>query len=199
MNKSGRPKQVRIPASCSTQLANLLGYLEGDGYLSETSLEVLFSHKELSLIDHYLSILEAEFELKRGQPRLDPGLHRYRFHRKALKDWLREIGVKSKIPHVIETEEQKRAWLRGFFTADGTVSTRGNPSIEGTHTQIMDACGDLLKELGLEVSRYTRPTRTMRAGYIASETRIIYVQTKSVALFKERIGFDLEEKQRRLT
>ena len=99
-----------------------------------------------------------------------------------------------------ESEENVSAFLRGLFTADGTVMIRsGKPIVRLTTTsyEIAKAVQNLLLRLGIAstIFRESKPNRYLNSNPTSYS---YHVYVKDWVLFKERVGFITDRKLERL-
>ena len=112
------------------------------------------------------------------------------------------LGTKKKIPEFIFKEEPENisAFLRGYFTGDGTVIIRrGRPIIRASTVDRELAYGimRLLLQIGVSASVYRGNTVNSYSGR-QSETINYYVTVNDCRKFAEKVGFLVERKTMRL-
>lgn len=109
---------------------------------------------------------------------------------------------KKKFPEFLLKEDEDKicAFVRGLFSADGTVMIRnGNPIIRFTNTNqdIINKIGKLLHYVGISHSHFSE---TKKNKYRGKESKTIskHVNIKDKIMFSKKIGFLLSRKQQRL-
>src|SRR6266542_4338605 len=154
---------LRIPEAPTIELGEFVGYLLGDGAVSVNArgtgrLILTVGDAEPDVETHLLQITDRLFGLHPvRQAKANDASANYFFNSTTLVNWLRTIGVEKpsarevRLPRIAFSAgpEFARGVLRGLFTADGTVSTEGYPSLSSTSKTLVEDVQQLLLALGV--------------------------------------------------
>ena len=110
---------------------------------------------------------------------------------------------KKSIPAFLFTEKQEAicSFLRGLFSADGSVLFRNKKPIikfTNTNTEIIKMTSRLLHLVGISHSTFSE-TRKNRYKGKESETISKHIYIKDALSFREKVGFVINRKQERLS
>ncbi|MFP3906287.1 MAG: LAGLIDADG family homing endonuclease, partial [Acidimicrobiales bacterium] len=154
---------VRMPRSMSTELAELVGYFMGDGSLHSRGLRLCVAADDFDVVDHLERLGKELFGIEaRTAPK--QGYTEVAFHSVRLVEWWEACGFAKHAPHeghsgkgysphipdaVLHSNDPEvyRAFLRGLFEADGTV-TAGYPSWTTANTNFATEVQSLMLALG---------------------------------------------------
>jgi len=193
----------------SRELYEFLGFFVGDGSLErdrygKTYYAYLSCGSEAGAIENRLllplrrqgKILNYHYKGLKGDIQLN-GLWLVR----SVERWVYGEGEK-RIPKFIfnETEQNICSFLRGLFSADGTVMMRRQRPIVRYSTISKDLAEDIRRLLwcvGVSTSIYM-DKRTNRYRDKDSGTHTFYVGVKTISKFAEKIGFLTVEKNERV-
>jgi ribonucleoside-diphosphate reductase alpha chain len=154
---------VRIPETATEELGEFIGYFLGDGAVSVNArgtgrLILTVCKAEPDVAAHLLKIGEHLFGLRPNpQTKPDDASTNYFFNSTTLVSWLKAIGVEKasalsvRLPEIVfqAGPEFARAVVRGLFTADGTVSREGYPSLCSTSQALIEDVQEILLALGV--------------------------------------------------
>jgi len=202
---------IRIPKSPTAELGEFIGFVLGDGAFSVNQrgtgrLILTVGHAEPEVADHLLEIAKVLFGLvpvRQSKP--DDASDNFYFNSTMLVSWLRMIGVEKtsalevRVPEIgfRSTPEFARGLLRGLFTADGTVSREGYPSLSSTSAALIQDVQQLLLALGVPSSVRVVSNRTGAFGRHPLY-RLRVITREGLRVFAEEIGFFSREKSSRL-
>lgn len=147
------------------RLWRLIGYILGDGTISERRRAVIISDKNKSFLEYYQNIY---FRLFGKMPNIisskSSNSYILLIYVLDFVRFLRELGLKEKspqkrVPQLLfsATEEEKLAFLAGFYDAEGN---------EGSDPRIFSSSFELLKDIqmlflffGIDAHLYKRPRK----------------------------------------
>ena len=202
---------IRIPEGPTRELGEFIGYLLGDGPLSVDArgtgrLILTVCQAERDVGEHLSRIGEQLFGLRSSrQQKPGDGSTSYIFASATLVAWLRAIGVETprsidvRLPDLAFTAgpDFARAILRGLFTADGTVTPEGYPSLVSASKGLIDDVQQLLLALGMPSG--VRMKRRGRGRFGQNPVYHLRVITgDGVRVFAEEIAFFASAKRERL-
>ncbi|HZT65286.1 MAG TPA: LAGLIDADG family homing endonuclease [Acidimicrobiales bacterium] len=168
---------LRVPRQMIAELAELVGYFMGDGSLHSRGLRFCVSHGDFDVVER-LERLGKEVLGLAAHVTAKQGYDEVRFDSVRLALWWEACGFakqtpseghtgKGYTPHVpaavlySNDRETYRAFLRGLFEADGTV-TSGYPTWSTTSLEFSHDVQSLLLALGYPT---TRKIDTVRTGW----------------------------------
>ena len=202
---------LRIPEAPSSELGEFVGYLLGDGAVSVNArgtgrLILTVGDAEPDVATHLLQITDRLFGLHPvRQAKANDASANYFFNSTTLVNWLRTIGVEKpsarevRLPRIAFSAgpEFARGVLRGLFTADGTVSVEGYPSLSSTSKTLVEDVQQLLLALGVPSCI---GTVEQRAGAFGQHPlyRLRIVTGAGLRVFAEEIGLFSAKKASRL-
>ncbi len=202
---------VRIPEAPTSELGEFVGYFLGDGAVSVNArgtgrLILTVSHAEPDVATHLLQLADRLFGLHPvRQVKANDASANYFFNSTTLVSWLRSIGVEKpsardvRLPRIAFSAgpEFAHGLLRGLFTADGTVSTEGDPSLSSTSKTLVEDVQQLLLALGIPSCI---GTLEQRAGAFGQHPlyRLRIVTGEGLRVFAEQIGLFSAKKASRL-
>ncbi|MBI4608208.1 MAG: hypothetical protein HY726_04275, partial [Candidatus Rokubacteria bacterium] len=201
---------IRIPDAPTGELGEFIGYFLGDGAVSVnkrgTGRVMTVSQVEPDVAHRLLELGERLFGLRPvRQTRPGDASENYFFNSTTLVAWLRAVGVEkrssldARLPELAfcAGPEFARGLLRGLFTADGTVSKDGYPSLSSTSKALVEDVQQLLLALGVPsgVSVVTR-----RRGAFGQHPlhRLRVITHDGLRVFAGEIGFFSAAKAARL-
>jgi stage V sporulation protein R len=186
---------IRLPSSVTRKLASFLGYLIGDGHISERKRTIGLTTGDEEQADRFVQLTEEIFGIP---PRKvwDKTKWRIEFTSANVKDFLKHLGLKTgfcarvkEVPEVILRSPKSVvvAFLRAYYDCDGCAGTGG--VILSTSSEAMSKTVQvLLLNFGILSTR-----RPLKDG-------CWHVQSLglSAARFLKEIGFGLKRKQESL-
>jgi stage V sporulation protein R len=187
---------VTIPASVDEDLAAVLGYLVGDGHISRVKRTLGLPTGDLEQAERFAKLVRSLFGV-RPVFRKDAGRWRVRFSSATVADFLNDgLGLthgpsarEKRIPAAIlqSPEPVVRAFLRAYFDCDGYAGKQG---------VILSTTSDSLAEqVQLLLLNYRILTRRRKQK---DGCWHVHAAGQSAARFAEKVGFNLERKQRAL-
>ena len=128
-----RRKAIRVPTMVDEQLAAFLGYLTGDGHISEVKRTIGLTTGDAQQADAFRLLVQELFGLTVHQ-RWDPNRWRLSFSSQDVCDFLKHLGMKTgvaarekTVPEVILRSPQPVvvAFLRALYDCDGYAGSAG--------------------------------------------------------------------------
>jgi peptide subunit release factor 1 (eRF1)/intein/homing endonuclease len=193
-----------LPTALSPQLAQILGYLEGDGSIERNRI-TLFEDR-LQVAKHYRLLLEqtlgvhTSFRERMRKTGFGNRVLETRGYGLAMVEFLRlnfpqacAKGAARRVPDRISSapNEIVSGFLRGLFDAEGSVSTRGI-SISMVNQKLIREVQLLLLRFGINTSVLYKQTKH------SPQYTVSFRERASLQAFLERIGFTSLEKTRKL-
>jgi stage V sporulation protein R len=189
-------RPLRVPTQVTPDLGAFLGYLVGDGHVSRVKRNVGLTTGDDEQAAAFLKLGRDLFGLTASMKR-DEGRWRVLLHSENLSDFLvQALGVtvgpsarEKAIPAaVLESPEPVvRAFLRAYFDCDGHAGKQG-VILSTSSTKLATQVQLVLLNYGVLSRRRVHQDGCWH----------VHVAGKSAAVFAERIGFNLERKQRAL-
>jgi stage V sporulation protein R len=186
---------IRVPRVVGEALASLLGYLIGDGNISEIKRTIGLTTGDDELADRYARLVRRVFGIQPAKKR-DGGRWRVQFSSKNVEEFLKHLGLQTgrcarrkDVPGAIlrSPKEVVAAFLRAYYDCDGYAGKSG--VILSTSSESMSKTVQLLLlNFGILSTR------------VPHKDGCWHVQTlgKSAVKFAEEIGFGLRRKQEAL-
>ena len=210
IGENGRTYSMNLPKEWSKELGLVLGWLTGDGWLSEkhNSMGFVFAPEDGEIKEVIKPILESYFDRKIVERKYDNGCVQLRSASKYVIEFFRKLGVTKdrSVPASLftATEEAVTGFLQGLFAADGTIGI-GNKSrnyirLNSSTLQLLKDLQLLLLNLGVRSSIYNRSTKpkefkyTNKKGelviYLTSGTNYeLNISKENVPRFIKKVGF----------
>ncbi len=196
--------QVTLPAEVSEQFGEFIGYLVGDGSFSWYNQAATTGRIILTVCDGQPEVVEwlvstcrQLFDLSpRPWKKPNDGSTNYYLNATTLATWLHQLGVKkrsaqsARVPPVVFRKGIKMAvgFLRGLFTADGTASQDGYPSLSSVSKGLLEDVQQLLLAVGIPSSVSVTTNRVGAFG--TNPLYRLHVKTLAgLEMFGRRIGF----------
>ena len=204
-------QKINIPKRATQELGEFIGYLVGDGAISINErgtgrLILSISDKEKDVADYILRIAKELFGVTiTSQKKKDDLSTNYFFNSTHLVKWLRHIGVcKPSAPEVYVPDIVFKAgrqfangFLRGLFSADGTVTKEGYPSLCTVSKILAEDLQQLLLSLGIPSS--ISVTRKRNNAFGKRPLYLIRIITQEgIERFTENVAFISKKKNKRL-
>jgi stage V sporulation protein R len=190
-----RPQPITIPQIVDEDLGAFLGYLIGDGHISDVKRTIGLTTGDEPQADHFARLVEKLFGLEPVK-KWDESKWRIRFSSRNAQRFLEHLGLKTgfcarekTVPDVILRSPKPvvAAFLRALYDCDGYGGKAGvilaTSSIEMSKTVQL-----LLLNFGIQSTR--RPHK--------DGCWHVHSAGKSAARFLDEIGFGLDRKQRSL-
>jgi stage V sporulation protein R len=196
LNTAGKRTQpIRIPQIVDEQFGLFLGYLVGDGHISEVKRTIGLTTGDEEQADRFVQLVWELFRLQ-TRKRWDPNRWRINFSSKDVEQFLKHLGLKTdvaarikEVPNVILRSPKPvvAAFLRALYDCDGYAGEAG--VILNTSSDSLSAMVQLiLLNFGILSTRRLQSDGCWR----------IQAQGRSAATFQEQIGFGLRRKQESL-
>lgn len=199
---------VRVPAHVDEELAAIMGYLLGDGWVRERRIGFVISLDESELEPLLFKLFQEVFDVTpaRRQPRF--GCYEYDVCRTPIARWL--VGLQEKrVPEVIMQSRNTvvRSFVRWLFEADGSCFAGGR---ERTAVSLRSASLELLRDVQILLLRWgihsrilwqEQPKPHRNRGYVVRggpSGSLSIRQGTSLLRFAENVGFVSEKKRRRM-
>ncbi len=200
-----------LPIVASPELGEFFGYFIGDGAMSVNErgtgriiLSFADDHSDTKeymhrIISHLFGILPVE------QKKENDNSTNSFYNRTTLVRWMKHIGagkdsaLTADVPEMVfrAGSEFARAFTRGLFTADGSVTEEGYVSLSSVSEHLINNMQQLLLSLGIPTCRSISPKRDDRYGNNpVYQLRVI--TERGLKRFMEDIGFLAEKKSARL-
>jgi stage V sporulation protein R len=186
---------IRVPEVVDERFAAFLGYLIGDGHISEVKRVIGLTTGDESQADHFAALASDLFGLS-PRKKWDQTKWRVLFSSRQLQELLTDLGMKTgvcarakDVPDVILRSPKPvvAAFLRAYYDCDGYAGEAG--VILSTSSESMSKTVQLLL-LNFGILSRRRPHK--------DGCWHVHTQGKSAAVFLKEIGFGLERKQARL-
>jgi ribonucleoside-diphosphate reductase alpha chain len=206
-------KPCRVPEQPTPELGEFIGYLIGDGCINYynpgggTGRLILTVANAEPEVGERLLRLAAELFGVTALPRTKPddASTNYFFTSTELVAWLEHIGVTkpstlgARVPEVVfqAGAEFARAFVRGLFTADGTISKDGYPQLYSISRGLVEDVQQLLLALGIPSSISVNANREQALGK-NPVYRLRPITREGLREFAARIGFMSRAKNERL-
>lgn len=187
-----RRRDIRVPVTVDERLAALLGYLGGDGHISEVKRTIGLTTGDDEQADRFAKLVEELFDIS-PHKKWDEGRWRVLFHSRDVEEFLKYLGLKTgpaarekEIPEVILRSPKGvvAAFLRAYFDCDGYAGKQG-VILSTASDAISQVVQLLLLNFGILSTR-----RLLKDGCWH-----IHVMGTSAAVFRDEIGFGLGRKQ----
>lgn len=188
-------KAIRIPAVVDERLGALLGYLAGDGHISEVKQTIGLTTGDDQQAEAFITLVQELFGVS-VHKRWDPNRWRLSFSSQDVQDFLQHLGMKTGIaarekdvPDVILRSPRTvvAAFLRALYDCDGYAGAAGvilsTSSVEMSKTVQL-----LLLNFGILSTR-----RAQKDGCWH-----VHTTGTSAARFAQEINFGLTRKQQAL-
>jgi len=160
--KNGRQYQFNLPDKWSFELGLVLGWLIGDGWLreDEKNARVGFALSEKKALETLASIINDWYGKEIRPVKRENNVWHLSYHSKFFVKFFRDLGVlpvkaaEKRVPWSIfkAPEETVIGFLRGLFTADGTVSYCKKNS--NKYIRLTSKSRELLREVQLLLSHF---------------------------------------------
>jgi stage V sporulation protein R len=188
-------RQIRIPEVVGKNLAAFLGYLIGDGHISEVKKTIGLTTADEAQADRFAALVDRLFGVP-SRKVWDDGRWRIKFSSKNVQEFLKHLGLKTgccarekTVPDVIlrSPKEVVASFLRALYDCDGYAGKQG--VILATSS---DELGKTVQLLLLNFGILSR-RRPHKDGCWH-----VHTAGKSAAVFEQEVGFGLRRKRRRL-
>ncbi|HEY8325712.1 MAG TPA: adenosylcobalamin-dependent ribonucleoside-diphosphate reductase [Ktedonobacterales bacterium] len=204
---------VRFPVRPTAELGEFIGYFIGDGCVNYYNAGGATGRLTMTVADAEPEVGERILRLAYDLFGVTPQAHRkpndasvtYFFNATELVAWLKHLGVtktsalSARIPEVVfqAGAEFARGFLRGLFSADGTISSEGYSSLCSVSRELIDDTQQLLLALGIPSSVSVTTDRASAFG-TNPLYRLRVITQDGLAEFAAHVGFLSEAKTARL-
>lgn len=170
VGKNGRTYTLNLPNEWSKELGLLLGWLTGDGFISEknNNIGLVFSPEDFEAQQAMQPIFEKYCNRKVNAVEYENGCVQLRSNSKFVVDFFLKLGVnpnERKVPKALFTapEEAVLGFLEGLFSSDGTIAlgskSRNYIRLNSSSQKLLKQVQLLLLNLGIRSSIYNRSTK----------------------------------------
>jgi ribonucleoside-diphosphate reductase alpha chain len=206
-------KKITMPEQPSAALGEFVGYLIGDGCINYYNsghgtgrIILTVAHADADVGEQVLRIAKDLFGVTASaQNKPNDASTNYFFTSTELVAWLEHIGVSKpstldvRVPEIVFRAGAvfARGFLRGLFTADGTITAEGYPSLYSISRGLVEDVQQLLLALGIpsHVSVTTNRTDAFGTNPIY---RLHVITREGLREFARQIGFMSAAKNARL-
>ena len=206
--KWAREHHVFVPEIVDRELAELVGYFMGGGSLHSRGLRFCVGSDDLDVIEHLSRLGKSLFGIQAATTQR-PGYVSVEFHSVRLVNWWQACGFakrepyaghsgKGYVPHlpdaILHTNDPDvyRAFIRGLFEADGTVSL-GYPRWMTSQVGFATDIQALLLSLGFVTTR-----RQMRSQMGSQIEDVRLLNRVSNRQWMDEVGFISDRKARQV-
>jgi ribonucleoside-diphosphate reductase alpha chain len=213
-------KTVYKGISLKPELGFILGWIIGDGgirkYGNQTRIDLYFSFNEENIADYVEEQLRRLFGYNFSITRVSKGKEIWMFVKKRgvwdvfykLNGGKHEKQTARRVPESVFQANSLfvKSFLRGLFTADGTVDRDGAVRLTSKYKELLKDVQQLLLLYGIKSKLYPRPykrkfyyttKRGIKKEYTTQEYYELVISGYSRKLFYQKIGF-FGEKQIKL-
>lgn len=178
---------VLVPKQYTSELAELVGILLGDGHINATQLTVTLGSKEKSYAIFVCSLIESVFTTKAKYIVLKNGYFVVYVGSTLLVNWMLSMGlVHNKVKEqvgvpqwILHDHDFMRAALRGLFDTDGSVYKLRH----GVQLEFSNRSAQLLEDVRIML---------LRLGFhpsIAKNHHVYLTRRQELSIFFSTIGF----------
>jgi ribonucleoside-diphosphate reductase alpha chain len=221
--RAARGWAVTLPGKWSEDLGHYLGWLVGDGCLTDAGAVTVYGAGDVEeVLPRHREFLAEVMEFEAMPSLQGNGTVQLRALRARWRSLLSGLGVSSGrsaekvVPEAVfeAPDEALRAFLQGLFDADGCVvdqKAKGTRyvGLGSRSKRLLQDVQELLASLGVAARIYTTGTKTESFTYttVGGEERTygsdgpshdLRISGRSIAQFARRVGFTLSRKQERL-
>ncbi|RAW47144.1 adenosylcobalamin-dependent ribonucleoside-diphosphate reductase [Halorubrum sp. 48-1-W] len=209
LSANGRAaKSVTQPETLSTDLAELLGLWIGDGSIHEDGIRFHVAREEtLERVDR----LSRDLFDTGADWTWSDGCYEAVIHSHEIKRfWLRNFGdakpssAEATVPEAVREADRDRvyAFVRGLFSADGTLSKDRYPRLYSASEELIDGVHQLLLGVGIPATKwewenddrdYYTVAPTDAAGLTRYAEHVGFIDERGETMVDAIAGADLEE------
>ena len=210
IGNNGRAYSTNLPKEWGKELGLVLGWLTGDGWISEkhNSMGFVFAPEDFEVKDVIKPILENYFNRKIEERKYENGCVQLRSASKHVIDFFKKLGATEdkRVPSSLftATDDAVIGFLQGLFAADGSIGlgkeSRNYIRLNSSSIKLLKDVQLLLLNLGIRSSIYNRSTKPKEFKYTNSKGELIIYTTsgtnyelniskENVPMFLEKIGF----------
>ena len=184
---NGRKYEMNLPAKWSRELGLLLGWLTGDGWLSEkyNSMGFVFAPEDKEIKEIIKPVFEDYCRRKVKELAYENGCVQIRSSSRNVVEFFKRLGVKEErcVPDALftATEEAVIGFLQGLFAADGTIGiskeSRNYIRLNSSSIKLLKDTQLLLLNLGIKGSIYDRSTKPKEFKYTNAKGELVIYKT----------------------
>jgi len=199
------PNKPTFPKYLTPNFAQILGYLIGDGHLTQSSVNLTDKDKKNLLF--YKSLFEKELKL-RGSIKIS-NRQRLIINSAYLTRYLKEVfpeiffsSYQRKIPKIVQISSNKclAGFIRGFFDAEGSVA-KAQIKITAQSKELIQTLQMLFLRFGV-IANYFEEERKTHFGekhhYKILVPGLRITDRESLENFRKEIGFSSKDKMKKL-
>jgi ribonucleoside-diphosphate reductase alpha chain len=215
--KNGRVYKVNLPESWSKELAEVLGYAVGDGWLINNGkncrLGLTFGGDDKDILKYFAGIMNGFYGREIKPVKRKDSVYHLSYHSKYITEFFHKLGLKEDkagektIPESVFTapKEAVCGFLRGLFSADGTLASQDRARryvrLTSKSLKLLKDVQRLLINFGIKSGIYDR-SRAARHGFAYTNKKgvekkylldgVLFelnISRDSVKTFLEKIGF----------
>ena len=201
---------IILPEIPTIGLGEFIGYFIGDGCFSINEngtgrLILSFGDDEPEVKEYMHNLILNLFGLKPSETRKENDNSTNSFYsRTTLVHWLKNIGVnkesalQARVPEIVFRVGRYFAegFVRGIFTADGTITEEGYPSVCSVSEKLIDETQQLMLSLGIPTSKSIKLDR--KNSYGNNPLYVLRVITERGLKRFSEIGFLSDKKNKRI-
>ncbi len=210
--ENGRIYSYNLPAEWSRDLGLVLGWMTGDGFLSENNITALvFAQEDEELRRIIQPVFENYCNRKINITNDESPCIQIRSASRHVVEFFKKLGVTTskqerRVPHTVftATEEAVRGFLQGLFSSDGTIATgsksRNYIRLNSSSVKLLRDVQLLLLNTGIRSSIYDRSTQPKKFKYLNKNGEVVIYTTtgtnyelniakENIPRFLERVGF----------
>jgi ribonucleoside-diphosphate reductase alpha chain len=205
---------VSVPSEASARLGEFIGFVIGDGSFNRYNREGTTGRLIVTVCDNQPEIRAWLLNTCRelfgitpvAQQKANDRSTNYYLNATTLVSWLKQLGVEkasaltARIPAIVFRKGREMAcgFLRGLFTADGTVSRDGYPSLSSVSQGLIEDVQQLLLAVGIPSG--VSVTTQRRGAFGKNPLYRLHIQTLAgLEQFARQIGFIDTARSSRLT
>lgn len=180
--KNGRIYKFNFPDEWDKNLGRLLGWLVGDGWLSEKnhSLGFVFADGDKEVREKLQPILENYLGGKISVIKTSPGVQQLRSASLIAVDFFKNLGIKNsgeqrEVPQAIfnAPKETVVGFIEGLFSSDGTVGTgsesRNYVRLNSSSRKLLKQVQLLLLNFGIRSAIFDRSAEPKVFSYVKAD------------------------------
>ncbi|MBI2667468.1 adenosylcobalamin-dependent ribonucleoside-diphosphate reductase [Candidatus Woesearchaeota archaeon] len=203
---------VMLPTETSKELGEFVGYFIGDGALSSNKngtcrLILSFSLEEKDMIIYMIKNIQKLFGIYPSIQKKDNDNSINAFYNNTtFCQWINHVGIgkrsakTARVPEIVFNSNREFAYgfLRGLFSADGTITKDGVISFSSISEKLIDGIQILLLSLGIP-SRKTIGKKRINSFGKNIIYRLNIISEEGNKIFQEKIKFLNENKNKRFS
>jgi ribonucleoside-diphosphate reductase alpha chain len=195
---------VRFPSVVSERLGEFIGFVVGDGSFNHYNpggttgrLILTICDNQPDVVEWLTTVVGELFGLTPiAQKKCGDGSTNYFLNATMLVRWLHQLGVEkqsaltARVPLIVFRKGSSlvHGFLRGLFTADGTVSQDGYPSLSSVSEGLIDDVQQLLLAVGIPSQVSVITNRTGAFG-VNPLYRLRITTSAGLQAFCQNVGF----------